>query len=202
MKIVHIETILSCGPFATSDEWTMIRDGLHSSVCSVDWPPGSGKFTIYPESGKKRGEGNGVKPIKDECIRQLISLGWKSEVSLKIASRIKPGNLDAVFYAKAGPVAMEWETGNISSSHRALNKMAIGLMNGLLAGAALVIPSRKLYPWLTDRIGNYSEIEPYLDLWRSIRCENGVFEIIVIEQDAESLTVPRIPKGTDGRSAV
>jgi hypothetical protein len=70
----------------------------------------------------------------------------------------------------------------------------------LLVGAALVVPSRNLYRWLTDRIGNYPEIEPYLDLWKSIPCTNGVFEIIVIEQDAESTGVPKIPKGTDGRA--
>ena len=28
------------------------------------WPPGSKKFTIHPQSGKKRGEGNGVGLIR------------------------------------------------------------------------------------------------------------------------------------------
>ena len=95
---------------------------------------------------------------------------------------------------------MEWETGNISSSHRALNKMAIGLMKHQLVGATLVIPSRKLYKWLTDRIGNFQELVPYLNLWKGIPCDNGILEIVVIEHDAESFDVPRIPKGTDGRS--
>lgn len=200
MKIVHVETIISRGAYPKSKEWKMVREGLQQSVQAVDWPPGSGKFTIYPESGKKRDEGNGVKPIKAECMTRLVALGWKKENRFKKTSDVEPGSLDAMYYGEAGSVVMEWETGNISSSHRALNKMAIGLMRGLVVGAVLVVPSRKLYAWLTDRIGNFPEIEPYLDLWRSISCENGVFEIVVIEQDAESFDVPRIPKGSDGNS--
>ncbi|MDA1050793.1 MAG: hypothetical protein O3C40_09985 [Planctomycetota bacterium] len=200
MKIVHVETLLSKGSFSRSREWKRIRSGLHAAVRAVDWPPGSGMFTIYPQSGKRHGEGNGVKPIKNECLVRLCEQGWQSEVSLDILGSANPGDLDAVFNAKAGVVAMEWETGNISSSHRALNKLAIGLMRGSLVAATLVVPSRKLYKWLTDRIGNFQELHPYLDLWKSIPCENGVFEIVVIEQDAESLDVPRIPKGTDGRA--
>lgn len=73
-------------------------------------------------------------------------------------------------------------------------------MRGALVGATLVVPSRQLYRWLTDRIGNFQELRPYLDLWKAIPCENGVFEIVEIEQDVESLDVPRIPKGTDGRA--
>lgn len=95
---------------------------------------------------------------------------------------------------------MEWETGNVSSSHRAMNKMALGLMKGGLVATSLVVPSRRLYKFLTDRIGNEPELEPYFDLWRSIPCQQGVFEVIVIEQDFESFDVPRIPKGTDGRA--
>lgn len=47
------------------------------------------------------------------------------EEPLDIAILKKPGKLDAVLYTDYGPVALEWETGNISSSHRALNKMAL-----------------------------------------------------------------------------
>src|SRR5437762_1953060 len=38
------------------------------AIDAVRWPPESAGFTIRPESGKKRGEGNGVKPIKDAFI--------------------------------------------------------------------------------------------------------------------------------------
>ena len=175
---------------------------------SVDWPPGSGIFTIYPERGKKRGEGNGVKPIKDAAIRRLVKLGWKSEFPWPVGERVKesgresPGKLDAVYESSAGLIGFEWETGNISSSHRALNKMCLGLVTGVTVGGVLVVPSRKFYVWLTDRIGNVAELMPYYPLWSAVPCEQGVLEIIVIEHDAESVDVPRIPKGTDGRAVV
>ncbi len=54
--------------------------------------------------------------------------------------------------------------------------------------------------YLTDRIGNYKELEPYLKLWKSVPCQSGVLEIVVIEQDAESYDVQKIPKGTAGRA--
>ena len=130
----------------------------------------------------------------------LKEQGWKLEEPLDIATVKRPGRLDAVLETGYGPVALEWETGNISSSHRALNKMALGLLKGVLACGILVVPSRRLYGYLTDRIGNIDELEPYLDLWRSIPCKRGVLDIIVIEHDAISTAVPRIPKGTDGRA--
>lgn len=200
MKIVHVETVVARGVFAASQEWATIRDQLHAAVRAVDWPAGSGMFTIYPESGKKAGKGNGVKPIKNECIARLKALGWKDEEPFSVSEKLRPGDLDAVFRSTAGPVVMEWETGNVSSSHRALNKMSMGLMKSLMAAASLVIPSKMLAKYLTDRIGNYQEIEPYLDLWRSVPCENGVLEIVVIEHDAESLGVQKIPKGRDGNA--
>ena len=110
------------------------------------------------------------------------------------------GKLDAVLETRHGLVALEWETGNISSSHRALNKMSLGLMKGVLACGVLVVPTRNLYQYLTDRIGNMEELEPYLDLWRSIRCKQGILEIVAIEQDGTSFDVPKIPKMTGGRA--
>jgi hypothetical protein len=169
-------------------------------VKAVDWPPGTGKFTIYPQRGKKRGEGNGVRPIKEQCLRHLLSNGWRTEQAVDAGEFTRLGDVDAILITKSGRIAFEWETGNISSSHRALNKMAIGLMRGVLVAAILVVPSRKLYRFLTDRVGNFDELVPYLDLWKSIPCTNGVLEIVVIEQDAESTNVRRIPKGTDGRA--
>jgi hypothetical protein len=54
---------------------------------------------------------------------------------------------------------------------------------------------------LTDRIGNWEELAPYADLWKSIPCKNGVLEIVVVQHDAASTKVPRIPKATDGRAS-
>ena len=201
MKIVRIEPLISCGQYAVSKEWKTTRKALYKAIRKVDWPRGTGKFTIYPESGKRRHEGNGVKPIKLGLMEELQRKGWKLEEPLDIATLKRPGKLDAVLYSKSyGPVAMEWESGNVSSSHRALNKMALGLLKGVLTCGILVVPSRALSKYLTDRIGNIEELEPYLDLWRAIPCKQGVLEIVAIEHDATSTAVPRIPKGTSGRS--
>jgi len=202
MKIVRVETLLSRGPYSGSKGWRTTRDALHRAIRQVSWPPGSEKFTIYPESGKKRGQGNGVKPIKEGLMVALARVGWKLEHRLDFATAKKPGKLDAVLQSAHGPVALEWETGNISSSHRALNKMSLGLLKGKLAAGVLIVPSRKLYKYLTDRVGNIDEIDPYLDLWRSIPYPQGVLEVVVVEQDAESLDVPRISKRTDGGRAL
>jgi hypothetical protein len=70
----------------------------------------------------------------------------------------------------------------------------------VLAAGVLIVPSRKLYQYLTDRIGNYTELAPYVDLWKVLPCDKGILEIVVIEHDATSLDVPRIPKGTSGRA--
>ena len=200
MKIVREETLISRGKYAASAQWKKTRASLYKAIREVDWPRGSGTFKIYPEAGKGRGEGNGVTPIKLGLMEELKRQGWKLEEPLDIAILKKPGKLDAVLYTHYGPVALESETGNISSSHRALNKMALGLLKGVLACGILVVPSRKLYQYLTDRIGNMAELEPYLDLWRSVPCEEGILEIVAIEHDATSKKVRRIPKGTSGRA--
>jgi hypothetical protein len=201
MRIVREETLISCGDYAKSEDWKRTRASLYKAITEVDWPRGSGKFTIYPEAGKRRGEGNGVTPIKDGLIEALEKQGWKAEQYLDVVKMNRPGKLDAILETPHGIVALEWETGNISSSHRALNKMALGLLRGVLAAGILVVPSRELYKFLTDRIGNMLELDPYLDLWRSIPCKQGILEIVAIEHDGTSKDVPRIPKGKDGRAS-
>jgi len=95
---------------------------------------------------------------------------------------------------------LEWETGNISSTHRTLNKLALGMLKETIIGGVLILPTRSMYKYLTDRIGNYTEIEPYFDLWRSLQIRNGILMVIAIEHDSLDHTVPLIPKGTDGRA--
>lgn len=148
MKIVREQTLICRGRFARSRKWSLVRRSLYGAIKKVAWPPGSRSFTIYPESGKKRGQGNGVTPIKDGLMKKLRNEGWKLEEPLDIAILHRPGKLDAVLYTEYGPIALEWETGNISSSHRALNKMALGLQKGVLACGILVVPSRELYKYL------------------------------------------------------
>jgi hypothetical protein len=144
-------------------------------------PGRGGKFTIYPQSGKKSGEGNGVKPIKIGLMERLLKDGWELEGSARNALGHSLGGFDAAFQTASGPIVLEWETGNISSSHRSLNKMMMLLASDLILAGVLVIPSREMYQFLTDRIGNIAELEPYLDHWRkNFRCDQGYLEIIVI----------------------
>jgi hypothetical protein len=200
--MVHVETLVDVGGVGGSAEWARSSRDIRQAISSIHWPPGSGAFTIRPESGKKTGQGNGVKPIKQGFVSWLRDAGWEIEAELDLATRVKPGPLDAV--RRLGPmaIAVEWETGNISSSHRAMNKMALGVTKGKIAAGVLVLPSRALYQFLTDRIGNWDELEPYFDLWRGIRCKRGLLQVIAVEHDALSASAPRIPKGTDGRAAI
>ena len=139
-------------------------------------------------------------PIRTEFIKELRKRKWTIEGTAKNHLDQRLGDFDAILPGPAGPIVAEWETGNISSSHRSMNKLAMLVSNGVIAAGTLVVPSRKLYVYLTDRIGNYNELEPYLKLWKSVPCRLGVLEIVVIEQDAESRDVPKIPKGRDGRA--
>lgn len=197
MKIVREVSLISVGNFEESKDWSIIRDEIRSAISQIVYPPSTSSFTINPTL-----HGNGVKPIKDACMTALKDrFGWKLETQVRYATR-SPGKVDATKVIDNYLFALEWETGNISSSHRAVNKMVLGLLRGVFLGAALVLPSRKLYAYLTDRIGNYEELEPYFDVWRAVRIEEGFLGIFVIEHDQIDNSVPRITKGTDGRALV
>jgi hypothetical protein len=100
---------------------------------------------------------------------------------------------------------IEWETGNVSASHRSLNKLCLVLMAGLIDIGVLVVPSRALYPHLTDRIGNWEELTPYMAYWHQVGklVERGLLAVTVIEHDSvtDDPNVPFILQGADGRSA-
>lgn len=200
MKIMEEVKLISCGKFSKSKEWETARKRLHRAIKKVEWPPGSGKFTIYPESGKKRGMGNGVVPIKTGLMLDLEKQGYRLEALAVLDGDRKFGKFDAVYDTSYGPAVVEWETGNISSSHRSLNKMALFLLEGRIAAGTLIVPTRALYNYLTDRVGNMQELGPYLKLWQSLPLKNGVLEIVAIEHDATSMNVPKIKKMTAGRA--
>ena len=128
----------------------------------------------------------------------LEKLGWSTD------ERKNPLRLDAIKTIKGNHAfGVEWETGNISSSHRAINRLLLGHRQKLLTGGVLIVPTRKLYRYLTDRVGNFSELEPYFELWKTTaRWEDGVLAIIAVEHDGTDPKVPRINKGTDGRALV
>jgi len=135
------------------------------------------------------------------CIRALRERGWRVEQLPSVGSSVlRTGDLDALKETPEGYVAFEWETGNISSSHRALNKLFLTMKETATIGSFLVVPSNRLKVYLTDRIGNIGELEPYFPLWRDLTGITGALRIIVVAHDAESFDVPKIPKGTDGRA--
>ncbi len=200
MKIVRVERLIDAGSFSNTAAWKTIEGHILEAIKTIQWPPGAGSFTLRDESGKKRGKGSGVKPIKDACMVRLSSLGWTLETKPPIAAVKKPGKMDATFPVGKRLFCVEWETGNISSSHRALNKIVLGIIKKVLIGGALIVPTRAMYKYLTDRVGNFPEIEPYFPLWQALSVDEGLLVVIAVEHDAVSDAVPRIPKGTDGRA--
>lgn len=197
VKIVQEISLISKGSFEESQEWAVIQREIRNAIDLIVWPPGASNFTINPTR-----HGNGVKPIKEACMTALRdNFGWQLETRIRYATRL-PGSVDATKTLDNHLFALEWETGNISSSHRAVNKLVLGLLRGVFLGSALVLPNRKLYPYLTDRIGNYEELEPYFDVWRAVAIQEGFLAVFVIEHDAIDSSVPRIMKGTNGRALI
>ena len=174
MKIVHVETILESGPYVVSAHWALTRKRIHGAVRRCSWPPGSKKFTIYPENGKKRGEGNGVVPIKNEFIRKLRRLGWTIEGPAKNHLGQDLGDFEAVLPGPHGQVVVEWEAGNI---------LIESPIDEQAHDAHIKRPHRSRYPCYT--------------VTQALCLSHGPDR----EEDAESYDVPRIPKATDGRSA-
>lgn len=200
MKIVSVERLIEAGPFAKSEEYNKIEKQVMEAISAVTHPEGTGSFIINPER-----QGNGVKPIKAKFLEKLHDYEWSIETEVTLPVGRQYGDFDAVYQInlpKKQPsyFVAEWETGNISSSHRALNKMSLALYRCSILGGVLILPTRRLYRYLTDRVGNISELEPYFPLWRAFGSliPNGVLAVISIEYDDISHDVPLITKGTDG----
>lgn len=202
VKVAEVIALVEEDPYP----WTKAAMAeIMDAIDQVRWPPGGADFAIYPESGKKSQQGNGVVPIRTAFVAALVDKGWEEEapfpihVSERDSSRF--GKMDAAkLFSDGPPVIVEWETGNISSSHRAMNKMGIGLIEGALSAGVLIVPSTLLKDYLTDRIGNVRELRPYFPLWKNLQIDRGCLTVIVIEHDRTDLSVERIRKGTDGRA--
>jgi len=197
MKIVKSEQLLSYLNIEQQSIYQQAKQQVQEAIQQVEWPENTGQFTIYPESGKKRGQGNGVKPIKFKFIEYLKAQSW--QIEYEISPEL--GKVDAVFSQAGQAIAVEWETGNISSSHRSINKIVLGVQKGYIIAGFIVVPCRNLAQYLTDRIGNFEELEAYFDFWRNCgSCYRGSLVIFGVEHDQTSYEVLRIPKGTDGRA--
>lgn len=203
MKIIEEIDLINISGSKSNPGIAKALGEVRKAIKGLVWPTGSSQFTIHPQSGKRSGEGNGVRPIRDAFVLNLQNLGWKPEAAFPILnpdSMAQFGGMDASKMIKGKPFLVEWETGNISSSHRAMNKMAVGLIQSVFVGGILVVPSRPLAKFLTDRVGNIWELRPYFPLWSSINAPDGYLGIFVVEHDDTSSDVERIKKGTDGRA--
>jgi len=116
------------------------------------------------------------------------------------------GDFDFWFQTKSKfRTVVEWETGNISSSHRSLNKMCLALMGEIVDAGVLIVPSKFLYPHLTDRIGNIRELQPYFYFWNRMGTlvDRGLLAVVEVEHDELFKSTDLrdfISMGTDGNS--
>jgi hypothetical protein len=148
-------------------------------------------------------KGNGVLPLRNSVVSELAKKGWIKEHRLSLElMRAKPLDAFKQWESDQKRIGFEWETGNISSSFRALMKLFKSAIENEIDIGVLVLPSRNLYQYLTDRIGNIEELRPYLKTFRRIGVPSGrAIAIIVVEHDAEDSNIALIPKGLDGMSA-
>jgi hypothetical protein len=176
-----------------TDEFIQIFKEIDEAIASIVWHS-TNKFVINPTR-----RGNGVVPIKKNFVNYLKGKGWKAEERISFTTGINPGPVDVIKETAHGIFVVEWETGNISSTHRSLNKIAIGLKQKRIIGGIVVLPTKAFASFLTDRVGNYEEIEPYFDLFVG-SLNSVVMGVYAIEHDETSIDSPLIPKGQDGNA--
>lgn len=211
MRIVERLDIIHAGRFPESKTWDRAKAEVEAAIEKADWPFGSGQFSLNPEPGIDRKgmpdrHPNGVMPIKVPMIEHLNSCGWEAEtlpelpVGFQGADVLSTGDLDALLHDGNRCVGFEWETGNVSSTHRAINKLLDGITRGTLNGGILVLAMRDTQRYLTDRVGNFEEIAPYFEFWSRYPVPDGILRVYGVGHDQLDPSVPHIPKGKDGRA--
>lgn len=194
----------------------------------------NGKAQVW-NNPKERVLRNGVVPLKLLFRQRLKDAGWNSEEPLSLrpyfekiranktlaqvfryperpAEAIQDplhegvGDFDFWLQSTEGfRTVIEWETGNISSSHRSLNKICLALMGELIDAAVVIVPSNNLNVHLTDRVGNIRELQPYFYFWSAfgLSLARGLLAVVVVEQDGLIKSVDErdfIPRGDDGNA--
>jgi len=223
MKWLRTIVLFDQGDVIRSSDWKDLHESYLRAIRSVEHPHGSGSLTLRRRVRKNR---NGVVPLRKQFLTYMLAHdGWQAESNVPLArdrdqapALLYPsmekycepitsefGGFDFMAKAKHGTrVAIEWETGNISSSHRSMNKLAIALSSGVIEVGVLIVPSRDLYDHLTDRIGNIGELSGYLAAWAKtgIGVERGLLAITVVEHDhlSNNPDLPYLPRGKDGNA--
>ncbi|MDE3164701.1 MAG: hypothetical protein KGN36_02765 [Acidobacteriota bacterium] len=145
-----------------------------------------------------------LRDAAQKSKRQILHYPGDKPVTEKLNESV--GDFDFYYEHESGfKTVVEWESGNISSSHRSLNKMCMALWANLCDAAVLVLPSRGFYEHLTDRIGNVTELEPYFYFFQRVAGLNkkSVLAIYVVEHDelfGSQEWTDFIPTGGDGNS--
>lgn len=228
MKWLRTLILFDKGDVISSSDWQALHQSYVRSIETIDFPEGSGSLTLKRKVKDEDGQWrrNGVNYLKSRFISHIIDEEeWQAEGLVELARdrdqpaiRLYPslelyrepvtsdfGGFDFVSKGEEGHrIAIEWETGNISSSHRSMNKLAIALSNKIVDIGVLIVPSRSLYEHLTDRIGNISELSGYLSMWEGLKTtvDRGLLAITVVEQDnlTNDDAFPYLPRGNDGRA--
>ncbi len=224
MKWLRTIILFNQGDVLGSDTWRRAHESYVRAIQTIDHPRGSGSLTIRKISADKKSR-NGVTYLKNRFVEHMRDETWLTEAPIRLRSghehpkfQTYPdrqeyeepvtasfGGFDFMSEAPDGSrIALEWETGNISSSHRSLNKLSLALSNGDIQAGVLIVPSRQLYSHMTDRVGNISELSPYLAFWQRTKemVTNGLLALTVVEHDhiSEDAALPYLATGMDGRA--
>ncbi len=227
MKWKRTLVLFDKGNVVSSKDWNDVHSSYIRAIESIDHPEGSGILTLREKSrANGKWKRNGVPYLRSRFLNSMkVTEGWEAEQRVNLArDRRQPpillypsrqpynepitsnfGGFDFMTTAaRKTRIAIEWETGNISSSHRSMNKLAIALTNGVIEVGVLIVPSRELYEHLTDRIGNIGELSGYLAMWEGLKgmVKRGLLAISVVEHDAltQDRRVPYLPVGKDGNA--
>lgn len=228
MKWLRTLVIFDRGNVVSSSDWRVIHESYIRSIQSIDFPKGTGTLKLRRKVRRPDGQWNrnGVGYLRQRFLDHMVkNEPWRAEVGFDLGKIRQPpelrlypslelhhepitsdfGDFDLVTKAPQGThVAIEWETGNISSSHRSMNKLAIALGTGKIQAGVLIVPSRDLYEHLTDRIGNIGELSGYLSMWKDLeaRVERGLLAITVVEHDqlTDDSKFRYLPVGEDGHA--
>jgi len=228
VKWLRTLIVFEQGDVLSSPGFAKLHERCVEAVQRIDHPQGSGQLTLRQKEKDENGkwQRNGVGPLRKRFMDLMRGqVGVAVEQNAKWANPVSPtqiqeypsrkpysepihtefGPFDVVISLNETRVAIEWETGNISSSHRSLNKLFLALRQKEIDVGLLIVPSRDLYVHLTDRVGNIAELSGYLSVWKSLKewVAQGALGILVVEHNAltPDPNVPYLAVGKDGRAA-
>jgi len=194
-----------------------LRNEVMQAIRGVDHPRGSGELIICPRSDSKHFP-NGVKPMQtlySAMMKEhdfISEYRWPDKVkhpsALKKNPRVRdwiarhvmrgnaPGAIDHFKVIDGLRVGVEWETGYVGSTHRTVNRLLRGIIEGVIEAGILVVPDRALQMHCTDRSANFEEFEGYMAMWELILIllRHGHLEVIVVSYDRLDPSVPYLPK--------